>query len=309
MFDYFDRNQRCVYIDYPLHTNVGDLLINAGVEQFLSEQKVYVWKRFNYYDFPKQIPGLKKSDVMLLHGGGNFGDLWFNFQAFRERILATFPDNRVIFLPQTVHFKSQERMAESIARINSHRNNHVFARDLRSLELLKRAGLHSVSALPDTAHALFEAIQPSKSPVKGSVLKFIRKDIEATPPPAELADMKGLEADWDDGTFGTARRMSHLAVVNFVKGAGRYGPQVDWHALWYWHRDGLINDAIDLFSQHETIFTNRLHAMILGLLLNRPVIAYDNNYGKLSTYRDSWFDGIPGLDFRAAAAGVGQKSA
>ena len=94
----------------------------------------------------------------------------------------------------------------------------------------------------------------------------------------------------------------HYGVVNFVKGVGRYGPPVDGHALWYWHRDNLIADGIRLFSRYEMVLTNRLHAVILGLLLGRSVIAFDNSYGKLSTYYQSWLKGMEKLDFQQAGA-------
>src|SRR4051794_9468676 len=126
---FFDTGKRFIYVDYPLHTNVGDLLINLGCEQFFLEHGLNIWKRYNYYDFPRQISGIDKDDVFLLHGGGNFGDTWFNFQSFRESILERYPQNRIIFLPQTVHFRSKERLFASVRRMNAHSNLHVFARD------------------------------------------------------------------------------------------------------------------------------------------------------------------------------------
>jgi exopolysaccharide biosynthesis predicted pyruvyltransferase EpsI len=32
--------------------------------------------------------------------------------------------------------------------------------------------------------------------------------------------------------------------------------------------------------------------MILGLLLTREVCAFDNSYGKLSSYHDTWLEGM-----------------
>jgi exopolysaccharide biosynthesis predicted pyruvyltransferase EpsI len=48
--------------------------------------------------------------------------------------------------------------------------------------------------------------------------------------------------------------------------------------------------------------TNRLHAIILGLLLDRSVIAFDNSYGKLSMYYQSWLTGMGSLDFQQQEA-------
>ncbi len=302
MLGYFDKNQRCIYVDYPLHTNVGDLLINSGCEQFFQENQVNIWRRYSYYDFPSRVPGITSKDVFLLHGGGNFGDLWFNFQSFRERIMAHYPENRIIFLPQTIHFSSDEKAAASIRRMNLHHDYHVFARDYRSLELLRGHGVRSVSPMPDTAHALAGVIRPIHEARRSSTLRLVRDDLESSEMPPAIAQMEGDTYDWDSGVFSPARRLVHRGVANFVKGVGRYGPPVDCHPLWYWHRDNLIADGVRLFSRYETVLTNRLHAIILGLLLGRSVIAFDNSYGKLSMYYQSWLTGVDDMSFQQPGA-------
>ena len=297
---FFDTSKRLIYVDYPLHTNVGDLLINLGCERFFLEHGLKIWRRYNYYDFPSEIRGIKDDDVFLLHGGGNFGDIWFNFQSFRESILERYPRNRVIFLPQTVHFRSKEKLAASARRMAAHRNLHVFARDFVSLEVLQKAGLPNVSAAPDMAHSLLGILKPRQEAAKGSQLKLVREDLEASSAPPALANIKSTVVDWDNGTFSFSRQILHRLLVNTVKGVGRYGPPVDLHGLWYWHRDKMIHDGIDLFSRYDGIVTNRLHAMLLGLLLDRNVSAWDNNYGKLSAYYDSWLHDVPNLEFYRA---------
>ena len=289
-----------VYVDYPLHTNVGDLLINLGCERFFLEHGLKLWRRYNYYDFPKEIRGIDDNDVFLLHGGGNFGDIWFNFQSFRESILERYPRNRVIFLPQTVHFRSKEKLAAAARRMAAHRNLHVFARDLVSLEILQKAGLTNVSAAPDMAHSLWGIIKPTQETEKGSQLKLVRQDLEASTAPSGLTNIKGTVVDWDNGTFSYSRQLLHLLIVNTVKAVGRYGPPVNLHSLWYWHQDKMVQDGIGLFSRYEAIVTNRLHAMLLGLLLGRNVSAWDNSYGKLSAYYDSWLHDVPNLEFYRA---------
>jgi len=300
---HFNVTSRIIYVDYPLHTNVGDLLINLGTEQFFCDQSLSIWKRYNYYDFPREIQGLDKHDVFLLHGGGNFGDVWFNFQSFREAILKKYPENRIIFLPQTVHFRSPERLAASVHRMAGHKNLHVFARDYVSLAKLKKAGLKCVSAAPDMAHALAGILKPLAVQQHDSELYLVRQDLEASAPPASLSS-SARTVDWDEGAFSLSRQALHRIIVNFVKGVGRYGPPVDLHGLWYWHRDKMVADGVRLFSRYESVVTNRLHAMLLGLLLQRKVTVWDNSYGKLSSYYESWLGKIPNLKFHYQPADV-----
>jgi len=293
----FDTRARCIYIDYPLHTNVGDLLINLGAEQFFAENRLNIWRRYNYYDFPRRIPGIEKSDVLLLHGGGNFGDLWYNFQAFRERILDEYPENRIIFLPQTVHFSSSAKGQASVRRMNRHRNCHVFTRDSRSLDLLKSWSIRSASLMPDTAHALLGAFPDTGSARRNVALQLIRRDREASEIPAELRSLPGDVCDWDYNMFSFYRRLMHYFTVKTVKAVGRYGPPIDCHKAWYRHRDRLVHDAVVRFQRYDTVVTNRLHALLLGLLLGKKVFAFDNSYGKLSSYYETWLRGARNLTF------------
>jgi pyruvyl transferase EpsO len=49
-----------------------------------------------------------------------------------------------------------------------------------------------------------------------------------------------------------------------------------------------------LLGAGRTVVTDRLHGVLLALHLGRRVIAVDNNYGKLSSYLDTWLtDGAP----------------
>lgn len=303
----FDTSRRCIYIDYPLHANIGDLLINLGSEQFFADHRIYIWKRYNHYDFPDQIKGIRQDDVFLLHGGGNLGDLWEPYQSFRESILERYPKNRVIFLPQTVHFQSRTRERESMRRMSSHRNLHVFARDYASLKRLQDGGLECVSMAPDMAHSLIGVLRPASEAEKNSELHLIRTDKEGSPPPPDFHPAGYPIVDWENGTIARSRRFIHPYVLKAVKGIGRYMRPLDAHGLWYWHRDGMIRDGIKLVSRHETIVTNRLHAILLGLLLGRKVRAWDNSYGKLSAYYDAWLSDVEGLTFYQATKGGGKR--
>ncbi|HSS96200.1 MAG TPA: polysaccharide pyruvyl transferase family protein [Terriglobales bacterium] len=292
-----DTSRRCIYVDYPLHANIGDLLINLGSEQFFADQKLHIWKRYNQYDFPAQIKGIREDDVFLLHGGGNLGDLWEPYQSFRESILQRYPNNRIIFLPQTVHFQSREREKESMRKMSAHRNLHVFVRDYVSLKRLQAAGLECVSMAPDMAHALIGVLKSTSEPEANSELHLIRADKEGSQPPVEFHADGSPIVDWERGTIAPARRLAHPYVLKVVKGIGRYMRPLDAHSIWYRHRDGMIIDGVKLLSRHETIVTNRLHAILLGLLLGRKVRAWDNSYGKLSAYYDAWLSDVSGLTF------------
>jgi pyruvyl transferase EpsO len=269
--------------------NVGDLLIELGTERFFAENHIHVWKRYSIYDMPTSIRGMDDDVVIVCHGGGNFGDLYSIFQESRERVLQLYPRNPIVVLPQTLHFDSQECLRQSMEKFRVHRNCHIFARDARSLEILQQAGIRRSTAMPDMAHCLWESLVADESPYyEAQPMRFERRDIECKP----FAVLGGDEwvaqpCDWPDiVSHSTSRcwRMAYYAI--------RMQSLLGLHTQKYWQwrsvQDMAIRDGVRFFSRYRKVYTNRLHAMLLGLLLKREVCAFDNSFGKLSSYRDTW---------------------
>ena len=291
----FDTTKRVVLYDYPLHLNVGDLLIQMGTEQFLAENNIDIWKRYSVYDMPASIRGMDDDVTILCHGGGNLGDLWPLFQNGRERVLGLYPRNRIVVLPQTVHFESQDRLHQSMERFRAHRNCHIFARDGRSLETLQRGGVHS-SAMPDMAQYLWGSLPAyAFSGSEAQPMHLVRRDKESKASAVLPADGRAAQAcDWPSIVGRSTSRLARLTITAIRM-------QIDLglssQKYWQWSpmQDRAIQDGIGFFSRYQEIYTNRLHAMLLGLLLERKVCAFDNSYGKLSSYRDTWLDGMKSL--------------
>ena len=79
-----DKND-VFYLDYPLHLNVGDLLIYHGTEQFFVDHGINVTLKRSEFDM--DLTEIKRkitsNTTILLHGGGNFGDLYPQHQNLR----------------------------------------------------------------------------------------------------------------------------------------------------------------------------------------------------------------------------------
>jgi pyruvyl transferase EpsO len=292
----FDTKKRVVYYDYPLHMNIGDLLINLGTEQFLADHNINVWRRYSVFDMPDSIKGMEDDVVILCQGGGNFGDLYPNFQNGRERVLRLYPRNRIVILPQTVHFRSRERFFQSMEQFRTHGNCYIFARDNRSLGFLRQASFTQTSAMPDMAHYLWGKLLPiTPRAYEAQPLRFVRRDGEAKSSPLLEGNASTVQSyDWPDTTTWSTRHRAGLTLraIRFQNGLGLHTQK-----YWQWHsaQDRAIRDGVRFFSKYRKIYTNRLHVMLLGLLLEREVCAFDNSYGKLSSYRDTWLSGLEGL--------------
>ncbi len=104
-------NDYCL-LDFPNHHNIGDHLIWQGELDFLKRlpYKCTYTSSFSFFDAKR----IKENDIILLHGGGNFGDLYRPLQIFRLDVIDKFPNNRVIFFPQTVFYADDSLLVNDL---------------------------------------------------------------------------------------------------------------------------------------------------------------------------------------------------
>src|SRR5690606_23790896 len=53
-------------------------------------------------------------------------------------------------------------------------------------------------------------------------------------------------------------------------------------------KENYIKIGTEFFSQYETIYTTRLHGLILGVLMGKNMKVLDNSYGKLTNFHKEW---------------------
>ena len=63
------------------------------------------------------------------------------------------------------------------------------------------------------------------------------------------------------------------------------------------YRPFLVRSGIQQLSQYEEICTTRLHAGILGMLLDKHVKFLDNSYGKNKNFYATWLEDCDGVEF------------
>ncbi|MGO4374476.1 polysaccharide pyruvyl transferase family protein [Paenibacillus sp. 2TAB19] len=275
------------YIDIPVHSNGGDLLIMKGTEAFFKDYNIRVHARYSVLDFPDSLK-IPKDHIIVLHGGGNFGDLYPAHQKLREKIITSYPHHRIVMLPQTIFYKKESEFDRTAQIFNGHKDIHLYVRDtLSHSAATEKFHRCNVYLSPDMAHQLWP-IRHKDSPDK-DLLCFFRTDIEKTTEQEQLESAgRGDLLDWAS-LYNRVEQKSINLIVKMIK---RGSTPLPMQAIWGKYTDYLVDKAVKRFSGYRTVQTSRLHGHILSCLMDKPNTLLDNSYGKNSNYYHTWTSGI-----------------
>jgi len=282
------RYSQVALLDFPNHQNVGDSAIWAGEMAYLGSLGCRIVYRCDVegYSSDALAKRLGKGTI-LLHGGGNLGDLWSLHQTFRETVIAAFPDNPIIQLPQTIYFQNRANLGRARGIFNAHPNLTLLARDHRSLDIA-RNDFRAMSLLcPDMALCLGPLRRPG-SPV-ADVVCLLRTDVESatSQPPAEAGSIE--TTDWLAEPPTVLTRTHDFLHRQLALYPRRLAPFRQLFKATYTpvarHR---LARGCRLLARGRVVVTDRLHGHILALLLGQPHVLLDNSYGKLKSFVQSW---------------------
>lgn len=281
-------------LDIPNHENIGDHLIAEGEIDFLKENlSNYKCKQTSCLNSFKS-QNIIKSDILLLHGGGNFGDIYPHHQNFKLDIIKKYPQNKIIMLPQTVYYQDINKLKVDIISMNEHQDLHVCARDAKSKEILEKAGAtFNIYLLPDMAFCITGIKFPESTLTKRALL-MNRVDCENITLDNKLIDFlsskgyKITESDWP--TFQTTSFL--LRLKRKLKSVKRKFGIIEKEKSLQEKKDYYINMGVEFMSPYSIVATTRLHGMILAILMNKEIIMLDNSYGKLSSFYETWLSDL-----------------
>lgn len=283
-----------ILLDYPHHPNVGDSLIWLGEIAYLNNRGLkpsYVCDYQNYnVTTIKKIH--RKNSIILLHGGGNFGNLWIHLHKFKLQVLKDFPFLPVIQLPQTVYFEGDKYLAETVNAIKQHSNFTLLVRCYVSLAFAKQHFSCAITLCPDMAFFIGSIDNKKISIVDRFILS--RTDVEK-PSDSPINSIQFDPStsvqieDWltiSKKEFLIERFESHYWIRKLFSRLDRNNQVL----LYVWHllAKARLKRGVAQLSKGKVVITDRLHGHILCLLLNKPHVLMDNTYGKLSHFYKTW---------------------
>lgn len=285
-------NNDYVYLDLPYHGNIGDTLIWEGTREFLKSLPYRCLYYSNKDSF--RYRELGKNVIILLHGGGNFGDLYRQHSEFRKKIIELYPENKVIVLPQTIYYEDMNLLADDADFYSSHSNVTICAREQYSYDFISEYFRNRVLLVPDMA--FFLDLSKYKIPAdEGRVLYLKRTDKElitddgkGIPDNAETHDWPTYETQFKE--FDKVERFCYRinkALSMFHANEKLTARIEDWKRNFYYRRT-YVQMGISFLAPYHTIYTTRLHVLILGVLLDKNIYLINNSSGKVINFYNTW---------------------
>ena len=317
--------ESCALLDYPDYPNIGDHLIWIGTIFYLSEVlKAQIKYSANLTGFSGELMNQKAGKVpILLHGGGNLGDLWLPHQNFREMIISQYPDRPIFILPQSIYFSDPNKLRKTADVFNSHPQLTIFARDNYSYQIASdHFNQCQVIKAPDM---FFQMMNLPDIPInikpESSILYFCRQDKEFnqgfSPDSLGISDL--VIEDWVSYTW-MAKAPEDWPIyipgmVRLIREGWQRGfatPR-EWLSRQKWeylhpyvsqfrdmdqpelHRRSwsMMHSGMYQMLKYRLVITNRLHGHILCILLGIPHVFMPNSYYKNDLFYQTWTHQIP----------------
>ena len=274
-------------LDFQDHGNVGDSAIWLGQLAALRARGIarprYVATCATYD--PLELRRVMDEGVILLGGGGNFGDVWPRHQELRERVLHDFPERRIVQLPQSIEFRSDAALNAARRIIAGHRDFTLLVRSERALGLARQ--FDAPSALcPDLALRMPPLARGPRQHDRYVWLRRNDQESLGTRPPTP-PDVE--ELDWVDEPPIGGRR-----IVRWLHERPRALNLLGSHTARLYERlaRARVQRGVGILSRGQGVITDRLHAHILSLMAGIPHCILDNSYGKVKAVYETWTRGV-----------------
>jgi pyruvyl transferase EpsO len=293
----FRGHVKCALLDFPDHGNVGDSAIWSGeivALKSLGIDVVYVGTHLSFD--PGVLRERMPKGLVLIHGGGNFGTIWPECQAHRERVLDELKDYPVVQLPQSIHYADAGALDKTRQLIAAHPDFTLLVRDEPSRVLAEQSLGARTLLCSDSAFFLHDRLRRDRPVV--DILALARTDHERV-----SNDLRTMLAqtgcsfevvDWLEEPMTMSRRIAASiwprAFGKLTRVPGFFKLlKAAWDAA-AWAR---ILRGCRQLSRGRVVLTDRLHAHILSTMLGIPHVVLDNSYGKVQNFIASWTEGNP----------------
>jgi pyruvyl transferase EpsI len=284
---YFKLKNQCklIYVLTPPAqlSNIGDHAQVIGIKNWLSDNyagmPILEFNKDETIHLQWAIKKLtNKNDLIFIHSGGNMGDSGIWSEKGRRLTIQNFPENKIVSLPQTIHFSDSDlgkrELKKSQNIYNSHKNLTIIARDFKSEKLAKnyfpKAKIFSCPDFVLYLQKTFNEVYAGKS---SHILFCLRNDSESA---INEQQRKKIISSVNQSFTTIDTTLPRLILRN--------------------KRNKELKEIIDIVSHSSVVVTDRFHGLIFAVLTKTPCIVISTINHKL-TSAFKWFDGINFVEF------------
>lgn len=200
----------------------------------------------------------------------------------------------ILIMPASIWYESPDLMKKDAEYLSRFSNLTICARDKKSFDIASENFSNPVLLVPEMAFYMkkrslrkWQRIKPSKQ-----ALYFKRNDKEFSSDGVIIPEQEYDTHDWVTMETELPEEQRFFKMLWRAQAFSKYSVKwsekmVDWVYKYYFRKFITNRGALQL-ADYRRIYTTRLHAMILGLLIGREVIILDNSYGKLSACYETW---------------------
>lgn len=268
---------KIIYFGIPAHSNLGDqaqtFFTNNWLEKHFSDYTVVhlfslpiIKKKRKMSCMLKEI--INNNDIILFQSGyttiDHHGD-----HKMHKIIVDAFPENEIVFMPQTVNLKSKKEIQQSAQIFNRHKHIVFVSRDMVSYNKARKM-------FPSVKHYVCPDIvttyigKYNRSFHREGILYCMRDDDE------QLIDKSKIDF------FMSNSRNNYFRVEKWDTTIDDDYARIQNDFANY------LNKILNYISSFKLVVTDRFHGTIFSIISQTPVIVLPTNDHKVTTGAD-WF--------------------
>ncbi len=251
--------------------NIGDHQIAVSMLAFLKEKlEASVILEITASQYAKEkkflFKNIKSHHLVVMPGGGNFGNIYPFAQTIREEIILNLPENKKIIFPQTIHFsddnEGDKALSRAITLFSKSNNVCLFTRDDVSFEFAKKYFSCDICFAPDIV--LWDRFSSDVNS-NGNVLVCLRDDIESSVSVETRSAIKGVIQEHNLNTVSFDTQLTYNVPLP--------------------NRESVTKATLELWASSKIVITDRLHGLVFAAITGTPCIAFANcNHKVKGTY-------------------------
>ena len=283
----------------PFYSNVGDMLIYQGTLEFLKKTNHKCLGGFFLYDY--QFPKISSNVVLIVQGGGYFGDLWRKGWNPVIELVKRYPHNKIIIMPQSIYYSDLDLAKQDAEIFSNHENIIICSRDYNSYTFAKEFFNNRIILIPDMAFFMdlnIYARNIMHTSSKDLYLKRYDKesvDFNIDVFGKDVRDWPTLDSTYKKNIQILCEKMflyyrKLICRWPFLRNAIKF---IIYNVCFSWiYKPLLIHEGVAFINNYNIIYTSRLHGLILSFLLGKQIVLLDNSYGKLQSFYDTWLKDV-----------------